>query len=71
MKIVPETYEEWKHCITETCGIALTPQFIEERIAALGNMKDLHTQRFIEYWGEAQRQQTLAWFRQAASELVV
>lgn len=69
MKIVPETYEDWKHCITVSCGIPLTSEYVEQRIAALGNMKDHHTQRFIERWGQAHHDQTLAWFRRAEGEL--
>lgn len=69
MSFVPETYDRWKHCITVSCGIPLTPQYVEARIAALDDMTDHHTQRFIECWGKAHHDQTLAWFRQAAAEL--
>ena len=51
MSLVPQTYEEWKHCITVKCGIALTPHYARERIAALADKKDFHTQKFIECWG--------------------
>lgn len=70
MNIVPTTSEEWKHCITVSCRIPLTPEFVEQRIAALSNMQDHHTQRFVTRWGEAHRERTLGWFRQAADELV-
>ena len=69
MKFVPETYEEWKQCITVLCDIPLTPSYVQERISALGNMSDYHTQRFVERWGEAHYNQTLVWFRQAEEEL--
>ena len=29
------SYQDWKHCITELCGIPLTQAFIEQRLAAL------------------------------------
>ena len=69
MAPVPDTYEEWKHCITVDCGIPLTRNFIKERIAALVDMGDFHTQKFIESWGPAHHARTLAWFRRAAEEL--
>lgn len=69
MSIVPNTYEDWKHCITVTCDIPLTPQYVEARIAALANDEDFHTQKFIERWGSAHHARTLAWFNQAAKEL--
>ena len=69
MSIVPTTYEDWKHCITVSCDIPLTPSYVRERIEALSDEKDFHTQRFIERWGQQHHERTLAWFRQAASEL--
>jgi len=51
------------------CDIPLTPSYVDERIAALTDGKDFHTQKFIERWGEAHHARTLAWFRQAAEEL--
>ena len=69
MSIVPETYEEWEHCITVKCGIELTPAYVAERIAALEDMSDYHTRRFIDRWSAAHHQRTLAWFRQAEERL--
>ena len=69
MSFVPTTYEEWKHCITVECGIPLTIGYVKERIVALGNNKDLHTQKFLQIWGAAHHAQTLAWFQRAADEL--
>ncbi|MEM6635607.1 MAG: hypothetical protein AAF667_06910 [Pseudomonadota bacterium] len=69
MSFVPTTYDEWKHCITVKCDIPLTPSYVQERIAALGDDKDYHTQKFIERWGPAHHARTLAWFRQAADDL--
>lgn len=62
---IPENYEEWRHCITVDCGLELTPQFILERIAALQNDKDHHTQQFVKLYGRQHLQQVLGWFAQA------
>lgn len=63
--VIPETYEEWQHCITVECGIELTPQFISQRISALQDQRDYHTQKFAKLYGQQHLQQVLAWFKQA------
>lgn len=65
MNPVPQTYEEWEHCITVDCGIPLTPRYVADRITALENRRDYQTRKFIEYWGEAHYAKTLEWFHQA------
>ena len=69
MSFVPTTYEEWEHCITVKCDIPLTPAYLAERIEALQNTNDFHTQKFIEQWGQEHLDQTLAWFQQAEAKL--
>lgn len=69
MSFVPTTYEDWKHCITVKCDIPLTQSYVQERIAALTDDQDHHTQKFIDRWGRAHHTRTLAWFRRAAEEL--
>ncbi|MEM9435441.1 MAG: hypothetical protein AAGA15_00250 [Pseudomonadota bacterium] len=69
MSLVPQNYEDWKHCITVKCGIPLTPSYVEERIAALSDEADYTTQKFIKRWGTAQHERTIGWFKQAAKEL--
>lgn len=65
--IIPETYEQWHHCITVICQQPLTPEFIETRIEALKNLRDYTTKKFVELYGEQQRLRTLNWFQQAKS----
>ncbi|MEM6896528.1 MAG: hypothetical protein AAF576_04065 [Pseudomonadota bacterium] len=69
MSFIPESYEDWKHCITVSCGIPLTQSYVEERLAALSDATDFNTQKFVERWGEAHLARTLGWFQQAAEEL--
>jgi len=64
--IIPDSYQAWRHCIEVECGLHLTPDYIQQRISALDNPADFHTQQFVRRWGEAHRQQVLGWFRQAA-----
>lgn len=63
--IIPKTYEEWRHCITVHCGLELTPEYINERIAALSDEKDFSTKQFTRKYGREYLDQTLSWFKQA------
>ncbi|MEM6388535.1 MAG: hypothetical protein AAF825_01715 [Pseudomonadota bacterium] len=69
MSFVPESYEDWKHCITVKCDIPLTAQYIDDRIAALTDDSDFNTQRFIERWGAKHHARTVEWFKRAKEEL--
>lgn len=67
--IIPGTYEEWRHCITEICEIPLTEPYIQQRIAALNDFSDHMTKSYVRLYGEQQRLATLRWFEQALAEL--
>ena len=54
----PNTFDEWKHCITVQFGIPLTADFVTGRIEALEDRSDYGTRKFIEQWGEAHHAQT-------------
>ena len=69
MSFIPQNYQEWRHCITVTCGQELTAAFIERRIHSLRNESDYMTKRFVENYGEAQRRRTLEWFARADEEI--
>ncbi len=61
-EIIPRSYEEWRHCIEVICKQKLTKRYIDQRIAALNNVNDYMTNRFVQLYGEPQRIQTLEWF---------
>ena len=67
--LIPETYEQWHHCITVLCEQPLTADFIEARINALNDAKDHTTQKFVKLYGEQQRVKTLQWFETARESL--
>jgi len=69
MAKIPQTFEEWEHCITVQCGIPLTPSFIAKRIAELEDESDFRTQQFIKTWDRDYHAKTVEWFRRAASRL--
>jgi len=66
-ELIPSDYASWRYCIEVKCGLALTPDFIQARIAVLSDAGQEETQRFARLYGDAHREQVLAWFRQAAA----
>lgn len=67
-ELFPGDYTSWRYCIEVKCGLALTPQFLQARIAALGDPRHEESQRFAKLYGEQYREQVLAWFQRAATE---
>ncbi|MBE1301391.1 MAG: hypothetical protein GJ680_16000 [Alteromonadaceae bacterium] len=60
-----QSYEEWRAAITVRCNIKLTREYARERISALENPNDPHTQEFAEKFGKAYLQQVINWFARA------
>lgn len=67
--IVPDNYEAWRHCIEVECGLRLDAEYVRQRIAALEDPGDHHTQQLVRRWGESHRQRVVAWFQRARDEL--
>lgn len=63
--IIPQTYDQWRHCIIVECGLELSPSFIENRLAALNNEGEHYTQQFIRLYGRDYLDTVIAWFLQA------
>ena len=66
--MIPNTYEEWRYCITKACGIPLTDPYIEKRLLALRKPHDPSTARFRELYGQQRLEQTIRWFEKARAE---
>lgn len=64
---IPQTAEEWRYCIEHHCGIPLTVEFAQKRVKDLEDLKNEHTRRFVESYGDGHYQRVLGWFRQVAS----
>lgn len=62
---IPQNYTEWRYCITVTCGLELTSEFIDKRITALENVSDFKTKQYIELYGSQYHQLVLSWFSKA------
>ncbi len=65
---IPRNYEDWKFCITKKCGIPLTKDYIEKRLAAFRDLNSDHTKKFIEIYGEQYTNQIISWFVLAQDE---
>ena len=63
-----QSYNEWRHTITERCNIKLTADYARSRITALQNPSDKTTEEFISTYGEAYLAQVIRWFEQAERE---
>ncbi len=63
-----ESYEPWKHCITQLCGLPLTGPHIEKRLTALGDPTNGPTQKLVAMRGEQYRLRVIGWFAQAQQE---
>lgn len=64
--MVPGTYDQWRHCISVECGIALTKDFIAGRLAVWTDPGCEETRRFRALYGDAHWQRITSWFQQEA-----
>ncbi|MEM6791682.1 MAG: hypothetical protein AAF928_18900 [Myxococcota bacterium] len=60
-----QTYAEWREALTVRCGIALTPEYARERVAALRNPDEPTTRDFAAKYGDAYLRQVIEWFEKA------
>ena len=68
-EVFPSTYEGWKHCITELCGIPLTKEYVEERISVFSNENSEEYKRFLKRYGNDWTQKVSGYFQQALKSL--
>jgi hypothetical protein len=65
---IPTSYASWRHCIEQKCQLALTPDYIATRLAALRDARDTHTREFLRVYGDPHRRTVIGWFERAQSE---
>ena len=66
-ELFPSNYASWRYCIEVKCGLALTPEFLQARIAVLGDPRHEESRRFTKLYGKPYHEQVLAWFQRAAA----
>lgn len=62
-------YGKWKNCIVKNCGIPLTREFIESRLAELLDDNHIKTIQFKERYGIKYIQVITNHFKRALEEL--
>jgi len=67
--MIPETYAAWRRCITVDCGVALTRDYLKERVRTLGDATAPETRKFRARYGDAHLQRVLRWFERAQREV--
>lgn len=67
-ELFPSNYASWRYCIEVKCRQPLTPEFLQVRIAVLGDPGNEESQRFTKLYGKPYHEQVLAWFQRAADE---
>lgn len=66
---LPQTYEQWRHCITVECGIALARAFVAERLQVWNDPAHDEVHRFEQLYGPTHRERVRQWFAQALKQL--
>lgn len=66
--LIPNSYQQWRHCIEVRCGIKLTPSFIDKRLKELQDGNHVRTKEFAKLYGAQQLKRTITWFRQASGD---
>ena len=61
--MIPQTYNEWKHCIVNGCKIYLTKEFAAQRLAIYTDPNNPETQKFVSLYGEQHLQNIIAWYK--------
>jgi hypothetical protein len=68
--MIPRSFDEWYHCITVDCGIALSGSYITKRIRVLSDPAHPETKKFTARYGEAHTRQVVCWLQQARKGIV-
>lgn len=66
--MIPQTYQEWHHCIVSECRIELTEEFIQQRLDVLNNKTHQETRRMVSLYGKAHLEKLIIWFTTASKE---
>ena len=67
--VIPTTYEQWRHCITQKCRIQLTRIYVLDRMKTLADASSEENRNFRRLYGDTHYESVKQWFRQALAEL--
>lgn len=60
--MIPQTFEQWKHCILYDCKIVLTREFVQKRLAVLEDTEHPETKKFVQLYGQQHLSNIISWF---------
>lgn len=61
--MIPRTYEEWKYCIVNDCGINLTKEFASKRLKVYQNAHSPETIKFKKLYGDQHLNNVIYWLQ--------
>lgn len=61
--MIPLTFEEWKNCIVNDCGINLTKEFAEGRLKVYTDQANAETIKFKKLYGEEHLERVVHWLK--------
>ena len=63
--MIPESYEQWVHCITVKCRIRLTADYANRRLTELRDVQQARTIKFREIYGDDHWRRVISWFERS------
>jgi len=62
--MIPQTFEQWMHCIANDCKINPTTDFAQQRLTVYQDKHNVETQKFITLYGEQHLNNIIQWLQQ-------
>ena len=62
--MISYTFEEWRNCIVNDCGIKLTKEFAQKRLRVYQNAAHPETRKFVELYGKQHLDNIIHWYKQ-------
>ena len=62
--MIPQTFDEWKHCIINDCKINLTKEFALQRLEVYQDKNHSETKKFVSLYGEQHLNNVILWYSQ-------
>ena len=64
--MIPQTFEQWKNCITDDCKVSLTNEFVLSRLSVYLNNENPETKKFISLYGNQHYHNIVSWLKLAS-----
>ena len=66
--MIPNTFEDWKKCITKDCNIKLTKNYAKSRLVVYLDAKNKETHKFISLYGDQHLKNIKKWLTKVAEQ---